>query len=73
MSEGWLACEVSDGMFSDERAVTYGDTSVFVPADDVRQDVVKITYFTDQGGVFAILPTAERTIIPINEADLRGQ
>ncbi|MEX2212618.1 MAG: hypothetical protein WD768_00725 [Phycisphaeraceae bacterium] len=73
MSEDWLKCDISEGMFSDERAVTYGDMSVFVPEDSVDNEAVKVMTFEDEGGIFAVLPTSDRAIIAVKKSDLRGK
>ena len=79
MSEQWLRCHLLKGMFSDEVAIklTSGgkDFSVFVPREFVRGQVdqigeVKVMVFHQGGARWAVLPTAQRAIVQINEADL---
>lgn len=73
MSENWLKCEIGDGMFSDEKSVSYDKMSVFVPDNAVDQGAVRVMIFEDRGSTFAVLPSSDRTIIPVRKADLRGK
>jgi hypothetical protein len=79
MWEAWLKCVVFKGMFSDELAVKYqprnGDPrSFFVPKAKVKgtegEGQLQVTVFKKDDVSWAILPTENRTIIPIDEADL---
>jgi hypothetical protein len=82
MVEAWLKCVVFKGMFSDELAVKYqprrGDpSSFFVPREKVQgeegEGKLRVTVFKKDDVSWAILPTENRTIIPIDEADLVTQ
>jgi hypothetical protein len=81
MWEQWLRCRVVKGMFSDELAITYqprgatSATSVFVPKDLVLGEIdnegkVKVMVFRQENIAWAVLPSAQQTVIPIDEADL---
>lgn len=83
MWEQWLRCQILKGMFSDELAITYKPrgstvpTSVFVPKELVSGDInhegkVKVTVFRQGDTSWAILPSAQKMVIPINDADLIG-
>jgi hypothetical protein len=76
----WLRVRLDSGMFSDEVAVTYPATtqfqkSVFVPINCVRntgenQGEVKVMVLEQDGATFAVLPTARRDIVRVEDADL---
>ena len=78
--ERWLDCQVDEGMFSDEMAVSYppeGEViqSVFVPASVVRgvpgeKGKVRVHVMNRLGKTFAVLPSSERAIVPVAERDL---
>lgn len=84
MTEAWLRCSVSKGMFSDELAVTipgtWGEheiTSVFVPRDLVRhpsppptEGHVKVRSYFKDSTWWAILPTEYDLAIPVKSSDL---
>jgi hypothetical protein len=76
----WLTCRIDKGMFSDEAAVTYPaqgkwQKSVFVP-DSVIQGQpgetgkVRVVVVRQNGTIVAVLPSAERDIVTVQEADL---
>lgn len=80
----WLRCRLDMGMFSDEVAVTYPpeegrwQKSVFVPESCVhRQDdqrgVVKVRILTRDGTQLAELPSSQRDIVRVQNADLKQQ
>jgi hypothetical protein len=80
MSEKWLLCRISKGMFSDETAVTYSPpgsrkTSVFVPSKFVKMDTgdigrVKVLVFTKGGQTWAILPNENREEVLVRADDI---
>ena len=80
MSERWLKCFIMKGMFSDERAirlVSKSDSplSFFVPKSMVRgaldkEGEVKVLVFKREGDTLAILPTDNRSVVPILEENL---
>lgn len=79
MTQGWLKCRVFKGMFSDELAVTCGETSVFVPKENVNaaspeggpvDGQVHVRLFKEGKTMWAILPAESQPIIQIDEADL---
>lgn len=75
MFEKWLKCNVFKGMFSDELAVQYRSVSFFVPKDQVniqenQNGKVKVLVFRDGETSWAILPSENRSIILVDEADL---
>jgi len=79
MSEKWLKCQVFKGMFSDELAILYSfggsKVSVFVQKDLVFVDSdqegrVRVRVFERGGVSWAILPSAQSAVVPINDADL---
>ncbi|HET6399874.1 MAG TPA: hypothetical protein VFH95_00590 [Candidatus Kapabacteria bacterium] len=76
MSERQLGCSVSKGMFSDERAVTYRDVSVFVPREKVHEQnghsSVDVKIFQAGKSLFAVLPSEDARIVPIEDRDLKG-
>jgi hypothetical protein len=79
----WLRCRLDRGMFSDEVAVTYPDStqwqkSVFVPRSCVRPDSenhgeVMVNVFVEDGKRYAVLPTPWRDIVRVEDADLSQQ
>ena len=86
MVQQWLRCRVVKGMFSDELAITYPPrgatsvTSVFVPRDMVHSEVdkegkdgegkVKVMVFREDNSAWAVLPSDQQQVIPIDESDL---
>ena len=76
----WLRVRLDKGMFSDEFAVTYPaaanfQKSVFVPRTYVRQGgehqgEVEVNVVEKDGQRFAVLPTARRDIVRVEDADL---
>jgi hypothetical protein len=76
----WLRVRLDSGMFSDEFAVTYPATaqfqkSVFVPRNYVRdtgenRGEVMVKVVEKDGERFAVLPTARRDIVRVEDADL---
>jgi hypothetical protein len=79
MSEGWLKCQVSKGMFSDELTVKYGDKdSVFVHKSQIRggaekQGQVRVYYFRSNGTTWAVLPSEAQAVVAVEEGDLVTQ
>jgi hypothetical protein len=79
-TEGWLECQIDEGMFSDEKAVTYPpdgkvQKSVFVSAALVkttagRRGKVLVRVVRREGGIIAVLPSATQDIVYISEKDL---
>lgn len=81
LNEQWLACKLDRGMFSDEVAVTYPPNSdfrksVFVPANFVKPSesgqigVVRVQVIVRDGKRYAVLPSSQRDIVRVEEADL---
>jgi hypothetical protein len=81
-ASAWLRCRLDMGMFSDEVAVTYPPVesrwqkSVFVPRACVRSDgehegAVKVNVVVKNGARFAVLPSSQRDIVKIEDADLQ--
>lgn len=79
--EQWLRCKIVKGMFSDELGVTLrgkgtaNETSVFVPKDQVNGMIdqpgkVKVTVFRQGDTMLAVLPSAEKTVVAVEDADL---
>jgi hypothetical protein len=76
----WLNCQIDQGMFSDEMAVSYppnGQTilSVFVPASLVKgspghRGKVRVVVMQRQGKTFAVLPSTDRSIVSVAEHDI---
>lgn len=79
MSSKELKCNITKGMFSDERGVTLRDTSgrqvsVFVPKPCVSKDngegTVKVRAFRDNQQTWAVLPTEDSLLVRVNDSDL---
>ena len=78
--ERWLDCQLDKGMFSDEVAVTYPSTgtwraSVFVPQTAVEGDIgsrgrVRVEVLRRNGKMLAVLPSPQRDLVEVVEADL---
>ena len=77
----WLQCQVDQGMFSDEVAVTYPSTgvckkSVFVPSQTVRKTIGKLGEVqvsvipSSDGTLMAMLPSSSQDIVVIARADI---
>ena len=80
--QGWLACKLEKGMFSDEMAVTYpaeGDLqkSVFVANAAVERGPgrgrVRVQLIRRNGRVLAVLPSANRDIVYAVPKDVAGE
>jgi hypothetical protein len=80
----WLRCRLDMGMFSDEVAVTYPpltkewQKSVFVPRNCVRSESehegeVQVKVVVKDGTRFAVLPSSQRDMVQIEDADLQQQ
>lgn len=77
MSEQWLKCSVSRGMFSDERAVEInsrnGRLSVFVHQRFVHETgsigKLRVGVFESEGIRWAVLPTETRPSIPVEDSE----
>lgn len=82
MFERWLRCKIFKGMFSDELAIQCATpgapatfASVFVPKDFVRGSVdqqgqVKVLFFREGDVAWAVLPTENQLVVPVDETDL---
>lgn len=79
MTQQWLKCKVSKGLFSDERLITVeikGNRSVdeFVPADQTRggdrDGRVRVSIGTINGVLWAVLPAVYSESVPINPTQL---
>jgi hypothetical protein len=75
MAESWLLCLWFRGMFSDECAVKYDESSFFVPASavnrtDDQKSKVKVRVFKKDNALWAVLPTVNQDIIRIRPQDL---
>ena len=74
--ERWLQCRVSDGMFSDERAIIVrrrgnGTVGFFVPMQFTRGDSrVRVKVFQRGDCTWAELPTPYHDSIPVEENEL---
>ncbi len=78
--ERWLSCRIDKGMFSDELAVTYPATgeqqrSVFISNSEVQghpgqTGKVRVTLVRENGTLFAVLPSSDRDVVTVREADL---
>jgi hypothetical protein len=76
----WLVCRIDKGMFSDELAVTYPaegekQTSVFVTNSAIQGQPgqtgkVRVTLVRRNGTLLAVLPSSNRDIVAVQEADL---
>ncbi len=81
--ERWLRCQLDEGMFSDEIAVTYPpkgrwQKSVFVERGAVKGgagDVgkVRVAVLRRDGAIIAILPTPERDIVYATAEDISDE
>ena len=74
-----LKCIVDQGMFSDERAVTYPATTdynfpVFVPQSEIVEgkefSAVRVTVVSANGDALVMLPTPDRNLVTVKQADL---
>ncbi len=79
MTQQWLKCRVSKGMFSAERVITLnnkcgGLVCEFVPADQVqgqgKSGRVKVSVFTRDGVLWAVLPTVYSESVAIEPTQL---
>src|ERR1700677_3469821 len=80
MSEVWLRCAVFHGVFSDEVAVRVlpkeGEAIAFVVArsqvvgDPDHDGKVRVRLYRKGRSVWAELPTENRAVIPVDEANL---
>lgn len=79
MTQQWLKCSVSEGMFSNERVISVdvrggGIQDEFVPADTVEgqgeDGLVKVNVFIRDDGRWAVLPTCYSETIPIERRQL---
>ena len=79
MNHRELGCQISKGMFSDERAVTceskWGEISVFVPRDKVHEQngrsTVSVSAFEYDSSWWALLPTDQPMAIPVEATAFR--
>ena len=73
-----LRCQVSNGMFSNERAITCqslaGEISVFVPKEAVHENngssTVRVYAFRSPQAWGAILPTEDSLVIAVDQHEL---
>lgn len=79
MTQQWLKCSVSKGMFSNERVIIFnikgnGSLEEFVPADKVegqgKNGRVKVRVITRDDGQWAVLPTPYGKTVPVEPAQL---
>jgi hypothetical protein len=72
MSEGWLACGISKGMFSDEVAISYRDVSVFVSKElvDAGHRKLRVKFFNAGSSVWVVLPTPTQDVVEVDRSDL---
>jgi len=80
MTQRWLKCKVSAGMFSDERVVELRvklghARTFFVPADRVLdqgagEGQIQVGVVTQGEVTLVILPTPSRDVVPCAEDDL---
>jgi hypothetical protein len=80
MNENWLRCTVFSGVFSDEVAVQVtpkeGDHVAFIVArnqvvgDHNQTGKVRVRVYRKGQTAWAILPTENQAVIPVNESDL---
>lgn len=78
--ERWLDCQLDEGMFSDEVAVTYPPEgqvirSVFVPQSAVHgtpgnRGRVRVMVINRAGKFYAVLPTPQSEMVAVAENDL---
>lgn len=78
--QGWLACKLDKGMFSDEMAVTYPaegalQKSVFVEKSAVEgvlgeRGRVRVQLVRQNGSVLAVLPSANQDIVYVQPQDI---
>ncbi len=75
----WLRCHgVGNGVFSDERTVTVcergnGPIDFIVSKEHCRDDdepAVKVEVYFQDGGMWALIPTAQPEPIPIEDKEL---
>lgn len=71
MGEGWLNCEVENGMFSDESVVVFTTSggeqvSYFVPKSEVKDHQVKVRLLQEGGNYWVILPNEDQSIVPVS-------
>lgn len=80
MTQHWLNCEITKGMFSDEvtvviRAHDGEKVAAFVPRDRVDGHVeergrVKVRVFENVGRRFAVLPNESQTVVDVDDSQL---
>lgn len=79
MAQQWLKCNVSEGMFSNERVIAFnmrgnGSLEEFVPADKVegqgKDGRVKVRVITRDDGQWAVLPTPYSETVPVELTQL---
>jgi hypothetical protein len=72
----WLRCNVSKGMFSDERVIKIsGDRSFFVHRDQTKEiegdkGRVRVRVLRKGSAVWAIIPTEDATAIEVKKEEL---
>jgi len=80
MFEQWLRCNIFKGVFSDEVTVQIqpkeGKPSAFIVSRDQvvgeydRAGQVRVRVYQEGSTSWAVLPTDNRTIIPVDESEL---
>ena len=77
--EQWLRCRVFKGMFSNERTIVVrvkgnGSVEFIVPQSSVQENNdegrVRVTVVNRADAKWAVIPTAYRESVPIEEAEL---
>lgn len=81
--QGWLACKLDKGMFSDEMAVTYPadgemQKSVFVAKSAVEggpgeHGRVRVRLVRQNGSVLAVLPSSNQDIVYVRPQDIAAE
>jgi 3-dehydroquinate synthase class II len=72
----WLACQISRGMFSDERSVVvqtiHGNVSLFVPVDSVddKEQRVRVRVLEEGTQAVAVMPDEHQSIVNVNSSEL---
>lgn len=59
----WVPCDISPGMFSNERCVTIGDTSSFVPVEYVDEENQRVRVYGEPSAGIAVLPDEYQTVV----------
>ena len=85
MSDAWLRCKIFKGIFSDEASIEVSPTqgnsfAIAVPLSAVRVSsaqgesnqtgTVRVQVFREGNTSWAVLPSDDRPVVSVNEADL---